>query len=287
MNQFHEIREMQCGGYTLNLKTPLVMGIVNVTPDSFSGDGCSAADAINHAREQLEAGADILDVGAESSRPGSEPVPLEEELTRLKPILSEVLRWGVPISVDTYKPQVMRWAADLGVAIINDIAALRLPGSMEAVSGHDCSICLMHMQGEPRNMQLDPQYQDVSTEVWDFLAQRVNACESAGIHRSRLILDPGFGFGKSLKHNCELFQSMNQRPLGYLPLLVGVSRKRMLGEITGSPIDERLLPSVVAAVMAAEQGARILRVHDVAATCEGLAVWSALRRPIEPIENKI
>lgn len=257
---------------------PLVMGIVNVTPDSFSGDGHSRAQAaIRHAHAQLEAGADWLDLGAESSRPGAHPVPGDEEIDRLTPVLNEVSRCGLPISVDTCKPEVMRWAIDNGASMINDITALRRPGAIDAVAGSGCAICLMHMQGEPQSMQRAPAYSDVVSEVWGFLAERVLACEQAGIDRSRLVLDPGFGFGKTLAHNLSLFRSLAARPLIDLPLLVGVSRKRMLGDLTGREVENRLVPSVLAAVMAAQQGAKIVRVHDVAATRDGLAVWSALR----------
>lgn len=262
---------------SLPVDQPWVMGIVNLTPDSFSGDGCVDRAAIAHAESQLLAGADILDLGAESSRPGAEPVGLEDEWLRLEPVLSEVMHWGVPVSLDTYKPEIMRRSLDFGVHLINDIAALRMTGALEVVAQSDCVICLMHMQGEPRHMQESPQYEDVVQDVWSFLQERVQACEIAGIQRERLILDPGFGFGKTLVHNQTLFQGMHQRILADLPLLVGVSRKRMLGEITGRPVSDRVVPSVVAAVMAAVHGARIVRVHDVAATVDGLKIWSALK----------
>jgi dihydropteroate synthase len=271
------MNSLMCGSYRLSLGRPLVMGIVNLTPDSFSGDGRPGFAAIEHARQQLEAGADMLDIGAESSRPGADPVSLNEELARLKPVLAEVTGWGVPISIDTYKPEVMRFALHEGVSIINDIAALRQLGAMAAVAASDCAICLMHMQGEPRNMQASPHYQDVVEEVEGFLNNRVAACEAAGIARNRLMLDPGFGFGKTLEHNLELFRGMGRLHEINLPLLVGVSRKRMLGDLTGQAVEQRMAASVVAAVMAAEQGAQIIRVHDVAATKDGLAVWSALR----------
>ena len=253
------------------------MGIVNLTPDSFSGDGRPGYAGIEHARQQLEAGADILDVGAESTRPGAEPTTLDEEIFRLKPVLEEVVRWGVPISVDTYKPEVMRFAVSAGASIINDIAALSQPGAIAAVVHSDCAICLMHMRGDPRNMQSSPHYEDVVKEVGDFLRDRVVACEEAGVARDRLIVDPGFGFGKTLEHNLELFHGMETLHEIGLPLLVGMSRKRMLGDLTGQAVGERKVASVTAAVMAAEQGAQIVRVHDVAATKDGLAVWSALR----------
>lgn len=268
---------MRCAGHTLSFEQPLVMGIVNLTADSFSGDGRAAGGALAHARAQLEAGADILDLGAESTRPGAQPVSLETEMQRLKPILAEVVRWGVPISVDTYKPAVMQMAADMGAAIINDIAALRQPGAVAAIAPYDCAVCLMHMQGEPLHMQANPQYTDVVGEVETFLQERVMACEQAGISRARLILDPGFGFGKTLSHNVALFQAISRLQEGGLPCLIGVSRKRMLGEITGREVTDRMVASVAAALLAAQQGAQILRVHDVAATRDALKVWQALQ----------
>ena len=256
------------------------MGIVNLTPDSFSGDGLAGQvqRALAHARSQLEAGADILDLGAESTRPGVEPTSEAEELDRLLPVLEEVSGWGVPVSVDTYKPRVMAAALAAGASMINDIYGLRAPGALEVVAGSDCGVCVMHMQGEPRSMQASPVYGDVLAEVRSFMEERVGACDRAGIARERLVLDPGFGFGKTLAHNLELFRGLRQLAWGGLPLLVGVSRKSMLGAITGRPVQERLPASLAAAVMAAGQGAGIIRVHDVAATRDALAVWSALRQ---------
>lgn len=253
------------------------MGIVNLTPDSFSGDGRAAKAAIDHAQAQFEAGADILDLGAESSRPGADAVSLEEEIRRLKPVLAEVVRWKVPISIDTYKPEVMALGIEMGVSIINDIAALRQPGALQVVAQADCAVCLMHMQGEPRHMQENPQYADVLAEVSAFLNDRVESCVNAGIARERLLLDPGFGFGKTLGHNIDLFRGMDALHGFELPLIVGVSRKRMLGEITGrqSPQD-RVVASAAAALLAVQRGAHIVRVHDVAATRDALGVWQAL-----------
>ncbi|MDR1887783.1 MAG: dihydropteroate synthase [Zoogloeaceae bacterium] len=269
---------LACGRFRLSLDRPLIMGIVNLTPDSFSGDGLGrdTAAAIVHARAQWEAGADILDLGAESTRPGSEPTSLQEELDRLLPVLEALREWDVPISIDTYKPEVMRAALAAGADMINDINALRAPGALEAVAAGNCGICLMHMQGEPRNMQQNPVYADVVGEVRAFLAERIAACRVAGIADERLVLDPGFGFGKHLAHNLELFARLPELALEGLPLLVGVCRKRMLGEITGRPLDERLAASLAAAVVAAGKGAKIIRVHDVAATRDALAVWNAL-----------
>jgi len=256
------------------------MGIVNLTPDSFTGDGlASDADrAIAHAKAQIAAGADLLDLGAESSRPGAIPTSLDDELCRLLPVLEALDGCGVPLSVDTYKPEVMRAAIAHGAAMINDIYGLRMPGALAAVAESDCAVCLMHMQGEPLTMQLSPVYDDVVAEVRDFLGARVAAASAANIAPERLVLDPGFGFGKTLEHNVELLRRLPELAVGGLPLLAGFSRKSMLGAITGRPVEERLPASLAAAVLAAQRGARILRVHDVAATCDALAVWRAVER---------
>jgi dihydropteroate synthase len=269
---------LQCGAYRLSLDRPRIMGIVNLTPDSFSGDGLAGQvdAAIAHARAQWAAGADILDLGAESTRPGAEPPSAEVELARLLPVLEAIVGWGVPVSVDTYKPAVMRAALAAGASLINDINALRAPGAIEAVAAHECAVCLMHMQGEPRHMQENPVYADVVGEVRDFLAARLAVCRAAGLEETRLLLDPGFGFGKSLRHNLQLFAHLPELAVDGLPLLVGVSRKSMLGALTGQPVNARCAASVAAAVLAAERGARILRVHDVAETRDALAVWAAL-----------
>lgn len=271
---------IHCGKYRLEHERPLLMGIVNLTPDSFSGDGLvnDVARAIAHARQQFEAGADILDVGAESSRPGATPTPEGEELRRLLPVLKEIVSWGVPISVDTYKPAVMRAALDAGADMINDIAGMASPASLAALADSDCAVCVMHMQGAPGSMQRAPSYDDVVSEVADWLAAAVARCAAAGIDRERIVLDPGFGFGKTLAHNLDLFRALNGDCWCGLPLLVGVSRKSMLGEITGRPVAERQAASVAAALLAAQRGAAILRVHDVAATRDALAVWSAVER---------
>lgn len=253
------------------------MGIVNLTPDSFSGDGlaASAEAAIAHARAQIAAGADLLDLGAESSRPGAIPTPLDEELDRLLPVLTAVRDLGVPISVDTYKPEVMRAAIAAGAAMINDIYALRMPGALAAVADSDCGVCLMHMQGEPLTMQQAPDYGDVVTDVRVFLAARVAEATAAGVVRERLLLDPGFGFGKTVAHNFAMLARLHEFLLDGLPVLAGLSRKSMLGAATGKPVDERGAASIAAALLAVERGARIVRVHDVAATRDALAVWQA------------
>lgn len=255
------------------------MGIVNLTPDSFSGDGCAddVGQAIAHARQQLDAGAQILDVGAESSRPGAIPTPLEEELRRLRPVLREITSWGVPVSVDTYKPEVMREALDLGASLINDITAFQNPQALAVVAGSDCGLCIMHMQGKPGIMQQAPHYDDVVSEVQRFLEERVDACLALGIARQRIVLDPGFGFGKTLEHNFALFRALTAINIRDLPWLIGVSRKSMLGGITGRPAGERMPASIAAAILAAQKGAKILRVHDVAATRDALAVMTALQ----------
>lgn len=271
---------LRCGHFRLPLDRPLVMGIVNLTPDSFSGDGLvgDVDRAIGHARQQFEAGADILDIGAESSRPGAIPTPEGEELRRLLPVLKAVTGWGVPVSVDTYKPAVMRAALGAGVTMINDITGMVQPEALSAVAGSDCAVCVMHMQGEPGTMQQTPHYRDVVAEVRFFLAEAVARCRQAGIADERLVLDPGFGFGKTLDHNLSLFRALTVAGVDNLPMLVGVSRKSMLGAITGRPVEQREAASVAAALLAAQKGAKIIRVHDVAATRDALAVWSAIEQ---------
>jgi dihydropteroate synthase len=267
-----------CGRFSFAGDRPLVMGIVNITVDSFSGDGVgdSVESALRRARRQLDAGADLLDLGAESSRPGALPVAENEEVARLLPVIRELAGCGVPLSVDTCKPSVMRAVLDAGADMINDIRGFRGNEAIEAVRGSECAVCVMHMQGEPRTMQSDPQYADVVTEVEDFLLERVRALRAAGVDGERIVLDPGFGFGKRLPHNIALFKALSRfASLGH-PLLVGVSRKSMLGEISGRPVEQRLAASVAAALLAARSGARILRVHDVAETVDALAILERL-----------
>ena len=270
---------LRCGSFNLSLERPLVMGIVNLTPDSFSGDGLGVdvASAVEHARRQIDAGADLLDLGAESSRPGAIPASLDEELARLLPVLDALKDCGVPISVDTYKPEVMCAALDAGAAMINDIYGFRWPGAIDAVRQRDCALCVMHMQGEPLTMQQQPHYDDVVGEVAGFLMQRVAALDAAGIARDRVVLDPGFCFGKTLDHNLAMLAELGTFAASGLPLLIGVSRKSMLGALTGRPVDQRTSASVAAALIAVDAGAHIVRVHDVAATCDALAVWAAVR----------
>ena len=277
---FSEMTNLRCGQFQLSLDRPLVMGIVNLTPDSFYGDGLvgDVDRAIFHARQQFEAGSDILDIGAESSRPGAIPTPEDEELRRLLPVLREITTWGIPVSVDTYKPVVMRAALAAGATMINDITGMSDPDALAAVAGSDCAVCVMHMKGEPGTMQQAPVYADVVTEVGAFLRSAVARCREAGIADDRLVIDPGFGFGKTLDHNLALFRALTVAFGPDFPVLVGVSRKTMLGTITGRPVDQRLAGSVAAALLAAQKGAKILRVHDVAATRDALAVWAAIEQ---------
>jgi dihydropteroate synthase len=254
------------------------MGIVTVTPDSFSDGGrfLDPAYAIEHANRLVEEGADILDIGGESTRPGADPVPVEEELARVLPVLRAVRDLPVPISVDTLKPEVMRAVLAEGASMINDVNALRAPGALDAAKGSRCGLCLMHMQGEPRTMQAAPHYEDVVAEVRAFLAQRIAACEAAGIARERLVIDPGFGFGKSVRHNLTLLRGLQAlRELG-IPVLAGLSRKSTLGTITGRGSEDRLAASLAAALLAVERGASIVRVHDVAATRDVLLILRAV-----------
>lgn len=255
------------------------MAIVNVTPDSFSDGGAhtGAASAIAHCERALSDGADILDIGGESTRPGSVAPTTEEELVRVLPVLKLAVQLGVPVSVDTSRPEVMRAALDLGVDIVNDVRALQRPGALDALATHPrAGVCLMHMQGEPHSMQRAPAYDDVVLEVMAFLSQRAASARAAGIAADRIVLDPGIGFGKSLGHNLELARRQRELlSLGH-PLLLGWSRKGTLGQLTGRPVQERQAASVAAALAAVAAGAAIVRVHDVAATVDALKVWRAL-----------
>ena len=258
------------------------MGVINVTPDSFS-DGGRFFDrdrAVEHAKSLLEDGADLLDIGGESSRPGADPVDSDEELRRVLPVLERLVELPVPVSVDTCKPAVMRHAITAGAAMINDILALGAPGALEAVAaGSDVAVCLMHMRGEPRTMQHDPQYRDVVGEVQTFLTERAGAAVAAGIGRERIVLDPGFGFGKTAQHNLDLIRALSRlRGIGY-PLLAGLSRKGLFGKIAGREAGGRVYASVAGAVLAVQRGASIVRVHDVAATRDALLVLRAIDDP--------
>lgn len=254
------------------------MGIVNLSDDSFSGDGLhgNIEAAIAQGRRMLEEGAHILDLGAESSRPGAKPVPVQQEVDRLLPVIEALRDCGVPLSIDTVKPEVMRVALAAGVDMINDINSLRAPGALELVAASKAGVCLMHMQGDPGTMQNDPHYIDIVAEVAEFLAERVAAAEAAGIALNRMAVDPGFGFGKTLEHNVALLRHLGELVVPGLPLLVGLSRKSVLGLLTGRAAPERVYAGVAAHVLAVERGARIVRVHDVAATRDALAVLQAV-----------
>lgn len=268
-----------CADRTLDLSHPQVMGVINVTPDSFSDGGrfASAQAAIDEGLRQAEAGAALIDVGGESTRPGAERVPAAQELSRVLPVIEGLRRaCSVIVSIDTSKPEVMRAAAAAGAGLINDVRALREPGSLEAAAASGCAVCLMHMQGEPRTMQRAPHYADVLAEVRSFLLERVAASRAAGIGSERLLIDPGFGFGKNLAHNLALLRGLRALGAGAPPLLVGLSRKSMLGTLTQRAAGERVAGSVALAVIAVLNGARIVRAHDVAATVDALKVVAAV-----------
>ena len=275
---------LQCGRFTLRFERPLVMGILNITPDSFSDGGKFAmrGDALRQAERMMLDGADLLDIGGESTRPGAPPVPLDEELERVIPLVEQLRGAQVPLSIDTYKPEVMRHALAAGADMINDIWGFRRHGAIDAVRDSRCGLCVMHMLGEPQTMQLgQPAYQDVVSEVRSFLQERVAELTQAGIAKGRISVDPGFGFGKAvIEDNYALLASLPEAaPRGEppFPILAGMSRKSMLGAVTGRAAPERVAASVAAAVCAAERGAAILRVHDVAQTVDALKVWAAMR----------
>lgn len=271
--------KFHCGRFRLDLTRPHVMGIVNVTPDSFSDGGkYSSTDlAVAHALQLIAEGADILDIGGESTRPGADPVGLEEELRRVIPVIEALSKVStVPLSIDTYKPEVMRAAIDAGADIVNDICALRGDGALEIVANSNAGICLMHMQGNPQTMQINPKYSDVVAEVKQFLGDRVEACLAHGIAKERIMLDPGFGFGKTTAHNVALIQHLDSFVgLGF-PLLVGLSRKSVLGKIAGGDEQQRLHAGLAASVISVMKGAKIVRVHDVKATVDALKVVAAV-----------
>ena len=277
---FDIVPTLDCAGRVLKLDRTRVMGIVNVTPDSFSdgGDHASTDAAVAHALKLAAEGADLLDVGGESTRPGAQEVPLEEELRRVVPVIERLARQtGLPISVDTCKPEVMRAAVQAGAGMINDVCALRREGALETAAALGVPVVLMHMLGEPRSMQEDPRYDDVVAQVHRFLAERIFAAELAGIPKKHLVADPGFGFGKTTAHNLELLAGLERLAELGVPVLAGLSRKRSIGELTGRQVPaERVAGSVAAHLLAAQRGARIVRVHDVAATVDALKVWEAV-----------
>ena len=272
--------QLRCADKLLDLSAPLVMGVLNVTPDSFSDGGrfLDPAAAIAQGVRMAEEGAAIIDVGGESTRPGAESVSAVLELERVLPVI-QALRGatGAVLSVDTSKPEVMTAAAAAGAGLINDVRALRAAGALEAARASGCALCLMHMQGEPRTMQLAPRYTDVVAEVRAFLGARVAACRAAGIDAERLLVDPGFGFGKNLEHNLQLLRALPQLAADGVPVLVGLSRKSMLGKLTGRSGEARLAGSVALAALAVLNGARIVRAHDVAATLDAVRVAVAVR----------
>ena len=263
--------------FELDLSSPLVMGIVNVTPDSFSNSNfnVSAVDAIAHAEALVEAGANILDIGGESTRPGAQALSSNEEWERIAPVLLQVLKWHVPVSVDTYHPQTMRKALDLGVDIVNDVWALRQPGALDIVSSGKCGLCIMHMHGEPATMNLHPMTGPVMDSLRVFFQKQLSLIEEKGIDSNRVVIDPGIGFGKSVSQNFEILRNQSELLSLGRPLMAGWSNKSSLGTVSGLAVDQRLVPSVVAAIMAAERGAKILRVHAVAETIAALSVWEA------------
>lgn len=287
MALIHPPATWRCGRFLFELsdrKRPLVMGILNATPDSFSDGGRFHArdDALRQAEGMIASGVDLIDIGGESTKPGAIPVSLQEELDRVLPIIEALKDCGVALSIDTYKPETMRHALDLGVDCVNDIWALRQEGAEDIVANpsisRDCGVVLMHMQRDPLTMQFNPEYRNVIAEVNAFLKTRCDALLERGVSADRIAIDPGFGFGKSLEHNVMMLSNFDHfADLGF-PVLAGISRKSMLGKITGREVGGRLVPSVLAAVMAAERGAAIVRVHDVAETVDAFALWTAVRQ---------
>jgi dihydropteroate synthase len=270
--------ELHCGRYRLSLERPLIMGVLNVTPDSFSDGGLftEVDRAVARGFQLMEEGAAVLDIGGESTRPGATPVPLQEELRRVIPVIEQLAGGPVPISVDTRHVEVMQAALAAGATLVNDVNALRAPGALECCAASDAAVCLMHMQGTPADMQNDPHYGDVLHEVGQFLRERAAAAEAAGIARNRIILDPGFGFGKTVAHNLALLRGLDALTAEGYPLLAGLSRKSVLGAVTGRVVTDRVSGSVAAALLAVMRGAWMVRVHDVAATASALAVWQAV-----------
>ena len=277
---FDTAPQLDCNGRVLRLDRPRVMGSVNVTPDSFSDGGAhaTAEAAIAHGLRLAEAGADVLDIGGESTRPGADAVPVDEELRRVLPVIEALAaQTALPISIDTSKPEVMRAAVEAGAGLINDVYGLRREGALETAAALGVPVVLMHMLGEPRGMQDAPEYDDVVAEVHRFLAERIFAAEMAGIERRRIVVDPGFGFGKTTAHNLALLAQLARLGELGVPVLAGLSRKRSIGELTGREVAaERVAGSVAAHLIAAQNGARLLRVHDVAATVDALQVWQAV-----------
>ena len=272
--------QLTCGKYVLPLTRPLIMGVVNVTPDSFSDGGkyFRFEQALAHAQALIAEGADVLDIGGESTRPGAAPVSLDEERRRVMPLLERLAGGATPISIDTRKPELMRAAVAAGASLINDVCGFRDKGTLDVVAQSGAAICIMHMRGEPRTMQQDPRYDNVTDDVLDYLATRVDAAQAAGIARERIVVDPGFGFGKTLAHNLTLLRDLARFGGLGCAVLAGLSRKTMLGTITGRDPAQRVHASIAAALLAVQHGAHMVRVHDVAATRDALAVWAAVRQ---------
>lgn len=272
-----------CGRFKLTLERPLLMGIVNVTPDSFStGSGQVDIDAaVKLAFQLMEDGADILDIGGESTRPGAQPVPEDEELNRVMPVVRALRDCGVPLSVDTFKPNVMRAVLDVGVDMINDITAFRDSRALDLMRSSQCAVCVMHMQGEPRTMQNAPRYTDVAADVKQFLSERCQALIQAGVQPERIVIDPGFGFGKTVAQNFELLRRLPDARVDQLPWLLGLSRKSMIGHITGREAPQRVSGSIAAALAGIARGASIVRVHDVRETRDAIKVWEAVEYGVE------
>ena len=274
----------QTSRFAIDLSRPQVMGIVNVTPDSFSDGGqhAGSAAALRHCEALLRDGADLLDIGGESTRPGSPPVPLDEELARVLPVVRGAVSLGVPVSVDTYKPGVMQQVLDLGADIVNDVWALRQTGAVEIVARHPhCGVCLMHMHREPQTMQVQPMEGDVPAQVLSFLKQRAMAVQALGVEKARILLDPGIGFGKTVAQNFALLARQHELLQAGYPLLAGWSRKSPLGAVSGLEVGSRIIPSIAAALLAVERGARVVRVHDVAETVQVLTVWQAASNAVD------
>jgi dihydropteroate synthase len=270
--------QLRCGRHVLDLAVPRVMGILNVTPDSFfdGGSNVEFARALDHARAMIADGADIVDIGGESTRPGAQPVPEAAELARVLPLVEALVAENALVSVDTRKPGVMRAALAAGAAMVNDVRALRERGALGIVAASGAAVCLMHMQGDPRTMQAAPRYADIVHDVRDFLVERALTCEAAGIGRNRIVIDPGFGFGKTQAHNLVLLRSLDVLCGAGYPVLAGISRKSTIGQITGRDAGDRLAGSLAAALAAVARGARIVRVHDVRETVDALKVWRAI-----------